>query len=264
VNIFNLSSGYSGTAFAAALLARSPYYLAEHEGRPTLFGPWTALWNESSGPPTDELADAVCRKLHAADVRRRESGRAHYADTSHGFVKGWGPVAVAMDLIGPENTRLVATRRAPAKVVRSMVALRMIPGGASFPCDHYWLDPHARRNRVFLTARAAHDTLGALLPVCQDGFIATQLIQAAWYVLEIEARIAAFRAEHPQFEVFTLDLETLDAIQLAAFFAHCGVPEPAGPAIAPVNAKDHLYEVPLGWADLALEALRQQLGCPPA
>lgn len=260
MRVFNLSSGYSGTAYACALLARSPTCLAEHEAPPTLFGPWTALWNETSGEPTPELVDPVRHKLEAAENRRKGAGKAHYADTSHGFVKGWGPVAIKAGLITPHDSRLIATRRAPAKVVRAMVALRMIPGGASFPCDHYWLDPHALRNHITLSSDSVHAVLAALKPVCSDGMFAMQLIQTAWYVLEIEARIDAFRAEYPEFPLFTLDLECLCTAQLDAFYDHCGVPSAEERLVPPpVNAKQYLYEVPLAWAEHALEALRGTL-----
>lgn len=257
--IFNLSSGYSGTGFAASLLARSPDCLAEHEAEPTLFGPWTALWNETSGPADAELIAVVRCKLAQADARRRAAGKAHYADTSHGFVKGWGPAAIEAGLISPDDTRLIHTTRARAKVLRAMVALRMIPGGASFPCDHYWLDPHARRNRIELTTPAVQQALTALAPVCRDGFFATQLVQAGWYVLEIDARIADFRARFPDFSVCPLDLETLDATQLKKVFSHCGLTPPEKLEPTPVNTKTYLYDVPLAWAECALDALCKAL-----
>lgn len=259
MQVFNLSSGYSGTAFAATLLTQSPDYLAEHEAQPTLFGPWTALWNETDGPPEGEIAEAVRHKFAVADQRRETAGKAHYADTSHGFIKGWGPAAIGLGLISPENTRLIHTFRHPAKVTRSIVALRMIPGGAVFPCDHYWLDPHADRNCIHLTTKDVQVVLEAVQPICNDGFIATQLIQAAWYVLEIEARIHAFRASYPDFEIFTLDIDRPEDEHIAGFYRHCGVQTPAQWSPDAVNAKRHLYDVQLEWAMCAYEHLHSQV-----
>ncbi|MCP4183702.1 MAG: hypothetical protein GY761_10350 [Hyphomicrobiales bacterium] len=260
--VFNLSSGYSGTGFAASLLGQSDDFFAEHEAPPNLFGPWTALWNECGDEPDEHLLKPVRQKMAVVEERRRSSGKPHYADTSHGFIKGWGPAAILLGFVHPENTKLIRTKRNPAEIIRSMVGLRMIPGGAVFPCDHYWLDPHAHSNHIRLSSETVFNTMQHLTSECEDGFIVTQLIQCGWYVLEIEARIKEFRKTRNSFEIFDLDVDQICQRTLGEFFDYCGVAVPDEINCSSTNSKPHLYPVSLELAEQVYDLLCKYVDIP--
>jgi len=256
--IFNLSSGYSGTAYAAALLSKSDGILAEHEATPNLFGPWTALYNDTEDTADPELIEPLEDKFESIREKLAKHQLYCYADTSHGFIKGWGPLAVEYSIISPENTKLISTKRDPASIVRSMTAQRMIPGGAIFPCDHYWLDPHAKNNRLHLSAGVLQEVLNEMLPYGDDGFILPQLIHCSWYVLEIEQRIKEFKSTNA-FDIFELSIDRLNPELIRDFYEFCELEVPENIFQEHVNKKEPWYKVDQQLAEIAYYELRKRL-----
>jgi hypothetical protein len=240
--IFTATTGRSGTLTLAKLFATVPTCVAVHEAPPVMNGPVL----EAANFGNVALLERVYRQIKSINILRASIGYRYYMEANHLFVKTF--IQQAVQDFG-DRIAVIHLVRDPIEVATSIFRLEDYPGTERG--NYWWLDYRAPSNLI----QIADDLDSA-------GAFSHPFFRALWYWHEVEARIAAMRAQMPSLKVCRFETNWLnnvarvyelfddlgleyDKLLLAAKVGireHDKAEEKTGPALARGRAQEMLLQ----------------------
>jgi hypothetical protein len=218
--IFTATTGRSGTLTLTKLFAAVPECRAVHEPHPVMNGP--LLRAASYGDTV--LVGRAYRRVKSVNIRRAAVGYRYYFEANHLFIKSF-----ARHVVADFGRRIAVVHlvRPAVAVANSIYRLGDCPGTERG--DYWWLDFKAPTNLL-----AIADILES------DREFSHPFYKALWYWHEVEARIAAWRAEMPAVKIIDFETRWLNDLgRVCSLFDELGLEYDMSALAAVVGAREH-------------------------
>jgi hypothetical protein len=187
--IFCATTGRSGSATLAAVLARGEHVLSTHEPFPVMNS--HVLVAAANG--RTRTVKHAWKRLKLPTILSDARGQRIYAETNHQFVKVFPDLA--LEEFGARLAVIHLVRK-PLAVAQSLHALGQIPGNPT--ASRWLLDPDAPTNVI-------------PFQIARESGLNHPLQRCLWYCLETEARAEAFRRRlPPECTWIDIDIEELN------------------------------------------------------
>jgi hypothetical protein len=190
--IFTATTGRSGTLTLSKLFSTVPACIAMHEAPPIMNGPVL----EAANFGNVALLERVYRQIKSINILRASIGYRYYMEANHLFVKTF--IQQAVQDFG-DRLAVIHLVRDPIEVATSIFRLQDYPGTERG--NYWWLDYRAPSNLLQIA-----DVLDS------DSDFSHPFYRALWYWHEVEARIAAMRAQMPTLKVCRFETNWLNNV----------------------------------------------------
>jgi len=190
--IFTATTGRSGTLTLSKLFSTVPACIAMHEAPPIMNGPVL----EAANFGNVALLERVYRQIKSINILRASIGYRYYMEANHLFVKTF--IQQAVQDFG-DRLAVIHLVRDPIEVATSIFRLQDYPGTERG--NYWWLDYRAPSNLLQIA-----DVLDS------HSDFSHPFYRALWYWHEVEARIAAMRAQMPTLKVCRFETNWLNNV----------------------------------------------------
>lgn len=174
MHVFCISTGRSGTHTLFKLFQAFNDTLVTHENVP--MGNDRKLYTFS-----DDVYNADFIKSKVIAIKDRV--QTHYIETNHLFIKAFYPIVNKLD-----DVKVIYLYRDPDKVVKSLMALKTIPGKSM-----WYLNPQAENNIIKCIGDSDKD-------------------KCEWYVNEISERYNKFIKDYENIPLYSVNIDELNDI----------------------------------------------------
>lgn len=195
--VFVATTGRSGTLTLAGLCNKLDGVVSLHEPHPIMNRDLLVLAGGGDWAPVRRYY----RRIKAINIRRAAAGSRYYVEANHLFIKTFADFAFA-DF--GQDMAVLHLVRPPDQVAQSMYQLEVSEIGTE-EGNGWWLD--------FRTSTNLFDLRGELE---DGGDFDHPYFRALWYWYEVEARIEAWRAQHPSVPFANIATKDLSDSELVA------------------------------------------------